>query len=275
VTVTVAPPVLIADLAEVEYHAHPALSSTQMKSLLRSPAHYRWGLTHRVEKPEFDLGHLVHAKVLGIGMDVAVIPGPWTTKAAKEAVDAARAAGRVPAKPEQASQVSAMAEAVLAHPVARALFSTGQAETSAFWTDNATGVPCRARFDWTHIGTTRTLLVDLKTVGRSAQPTAFARSVVDYGYDVQAAHYLAGYEAVTGDDSAAFLHVVVETDGPYGVTVGQLDDTALRVGAIKAARAREIYRDCAAADVWPAYSTDIEPIVLPAWAVYDAEERYL
>ena len=46
-----------APLSEAEYHAHPALSYSVGKVLLRSPLHYRHALTHRVETTEFDVGH--------------------------------------------------------------------------------------------------------------------------------------------------------------------------------------------------------------------------
>jgi len=61
-------------MPEIEYHAADGLSSTGMKWLLRSPKHYRQAMDHRVEKAAFDLGHCVHAKVLGVGMGVVVIP---------------------------------------------------------------------------------------------------------------------------------------------------------------------------------------------------------
>jgi hypothetical protein len=267
---------LVHGLDEAEYHAHQALSSTQMKWLLRSPAHYQWNRAHRIEKAEFDLGHAVHAELLGEGMDIRVVPGPWTTRAAKLAVDEAREDGAVPLKPEQWEQVAHIVAAVREHPIAAGLLRDGDPEVSAFWDDDATGVTCRARFDWiTTRADGRPLLVDLKTTAKPA--TSFARAVLDYGYDTQAAHYLDGYMAATGANplDVAFLHIVVEVDQPHGVIVGQLDDDALYVGRLKAARAREIYRDCTDAGAWPAYPADIHPLTLPAWAVRDAEEKYL
>ena len=53
-----------APLSEAEYHAHPALSYSVGKVLLRSPLHYQHALTHREETTEFDVGHAIHALVL-------------------------------------------------------------------------------------------------------------------------------------------------------------------------------------------------------------------
>lgn len=264
---------LVMSLDEQEYHQLPGLSSTHIKWLLRSPAHYRHLSTHRTEKAEFDLGHAVHAKVLGAGLDVEVIPGAWNTKAAKEAVESARAAGKVPLKPEVVAQADAMAETVLAHPVAKALLSNGHPEVSAFWTDAATDVACRGRYDWlTTLGDGRTCIVDLKTTGKSA--LGFDRAVTDYGYDSQAWHYADGHRAITGEDPV-YLWVVVETDAPHGVVVRQAAEDVMHLGELKTRRAREILRDCLAADLWPSYPTDIEPVRVAPWALRDAEERYL
>ncbi|WP_434080869.1 hypothetical protein [Sanguibacter sp. Z1732] len=38
-------------LSDAEYHAHPALSYSTGKEYLRSPAHYKRALSHRVDKP--------------------------------------------------------------------------------------------------------------------------------------------------------------------------------------------------------------------------------
>jgi hypothetical protein len=264
---------LVYGLDEQEYHALPGLSSTGAKTILRSPAHYDYQRKHgRPEKPAFDMGHAAHADVLGTGLEVVRIDADdWRTKDARAERDTAYAAGKVPLLAKDADRAAAIAAAVRAHDVAGRLFATGDPEVSAFWTDEATGVPCRGRFDYLrHLG--RPLIVDLKTC-QDANPDHFGRTALNLGYDVQTAHYLDGYQAITGE-TAAFVHVLVEVEPPHAVSVVQLDDDALYVGGLKARRAREIWRDCTAAGVWPAYSTEIEPVSLPAWAVRDAEERY-
>src|SRR5665647_1017828 len=143
-------------MPELEYHASPGLSSTGMKWLLRSPKHYRQNMDHRVEKAAFDLGHAVHAKVLGVGMGVAIIPedllasnGAASTKDAKEFIAVSRAAGLVPVKADLVAKVDAIAEAVLANPKAHALLSLdGDTEVSLFADDPDTGVHMRGRIDY-------------------------------------------------------------------------------------------------------------------------------
>jgi hypothetical protein len=264
---------LVYGLDELEYHALPGLSSTGAKRILKSPAHYQWETAHRVEKKAYDLGHIVHAFVLGVGLRREVIPGPWNTTLAKERVKAARARGDVPIKPEEEAQAQAMAAAVREHPVAGLLFTGGYPEVSAFWTDETTGVECRGRFDYVRDLHTRSVLVDLKTT-TDANPAAFGRTALSLGYDVQTAFYTDGYATITGN-VVPFLHVLVEVDPPHAVSVVQLDEDALYVGRLKARRAIEMFRDCTAAGVWPGYSTEIESVSLPGWALTDAERRYL
>ena len=269
---------LVRDLDEREYHALPGLSSTGAKAILRSPAHYRWLVEHPLVRDNLDLGSAAHGFALGTGWEIATIPddalsasGATNTKAAKEFIASARRRGAIPLKSEVVAQAKAIAEAVKAHPVAGALFTRGEAEVSMFWTDAETGVDCRGRLDYLR-NVARPIVVDLKTC-QDANPEHFGRTAVNFGYDVQAAFYSAGYEAITGA-VPAFLHVLVEVEPPHAVSVVQLDDDALYVGRLKARAALERYRDCTAAGVWPAYPTDITPVSLPGWALTDAERKF-
>src|SRR5690606_15648745 len=103
------------------YHSGPELSSSGARTILQSPARFDDERTHPVHKDVYDSGTGAHAVVLGSPLEVAVVPGPWTTKDAKSAGSAAREAGQVPLKPEAWEAIQAMAEKVLAHPAARAL----------------------------------------------------------------------------------------------------------------------------------------------------------
>lgn len=91
--------------------------------------------------------------------------------------------------------------------------TNGYAEVSVFFTDEATGVRCKARFDYLRVKG----IVDLKTfMARPDKDTigAFLLSVQRYGYDLQAAAYLRAWRAmaaliaagkVYGDHDPAFV----------------------------------------------------------------------
>lgn len=268
------------DMPESIYFAHSALSSTQARQLLESPAKYHYGLTHpRADKPEFDLGHAVHALVLGRGAETVVYPptllgkgGAANTVAAREWADAARAKGQTPVKQEVADAVTAMAEAVLAHPMARVLLEQdADSEVSVFATDPDTDVEIRARFDKLPSGGRTPVAVDLKTA-HDASPRGFARAAAEHRYHVQRGHYMDCHRLAGGIELDGFVFVVVESTAPFLVGVYRLNSDWEALGLEEARRARRIYRECTTTNTWPGYSDSIEALIAPFWIVADAAE---
>lgn len=267
---------VILDMPDHEYHALPELSSSGAKALLESPARFNyWRGKVRPPKDEYDLGHAVHAKVLGAGAQVLELPfDNYRTKAAQEARDDARSAGQVPMLSKEMRPINEMSEAVLRHPVASALFSQeGHSEVSVISTDPDTQVGVRARFDYLpHPRSPRAIAVDLKTA-RAASPEAFAKSVVEYGYDLQQEWYRDVYRLATGEE-VEFVFVVVESTPPYLVATYQLPLLFVEMGARKVSAARALYAECSASGRWPGYSEEIQFIDPPVWAVFQHEEKY-
>lgn len=266
------------ELAENEYHADPALSSSRARRLLESPAKFHWGESHpEPSKAAFDLGTAVHSKVLGTGADTVAIPagllatnGAASTAAAKEFIAEARAKGLTPVKAEVAATVEAMTESVLAHPEARRLFEqSGNPEASVFATDPTTNVDMRARFDYLPDFTVDDpWTVDLKTTAKSAAPEEFARTIANLGYYVQQEWYLHAYAIATGDFMARMKFVVVETDAPHLVGVYSLATEFAEMGRQKVQRALTTYAKCIESGVWPGYDTNPDPIQPPTWLMF-------
>lgn len=262
----------IYDLSEDAYHADPvpggSLSAHGALRLLAPscPAIFDFERRHpRPPTKAMELGTVVHGLVLGTGQPAAVLDfDDYRTAAAKDAREAAIAAGQVPLLAAEHARAAAVAAAVTAHPVAGAVFAEGTAEQSLFWTDPEYGIWKRARLDWIPSGYGRPLVAELKTCA-SASPLAVTKAVADFGYYLQAAWYREGLYALGGDLPDVLL-VFVQTTEPYLVTVADLDPEALAAGAARARLASEIYRDCTAAGTWPAWSGDIIRIGLPAWA---------
>src|SRR5512135_3837265 len=116
-TETIAGPLTITepgiyDLPADVYHADPvptgSLSSSGARLLLppSTPAHFRWAREHpRPSTPAMDFGRAAHRIVLGVGEDlVEVQADSWRTKAAQQAADEARAAGKTPLLTETMGQ---------------------------------------------------------------------------------------------------------------------------------------------------------------------------
>ncbi len=276
-------PGLYPDMTMGEYHGDRAsLSSSGARRLLppSCPALFRYEQDHpQPPKKVFDIGTAAHREVLGDGPELVLVDAErWDTKAVKEAVAEIRAEGAVPLKRGEYDAVLGMADAIRRHPVASALFNPehGRPEQSVFWTDGPSGVMRRARFDWLPDPRDGRLIIpDYKTC-RSAEPSALARAVDEYGYHCQADWYRAGARAAgLGDEHTAFVFVCQEKTAPYVVTVVELDAMSLRIGAAKNRRAIETFAACTETGRWPGYSDGIEYLSLPPYAERRDEEEYL
>lgn len=265
---------LVTGVTDNQYHGDTtSLSSTGARKLLACPARFRWERDHPPAPTKaFDLGKVVHRLVLGEGGEFVVVDADnWMTKAAKEARAAAYESGATPLLTAEYDAALAMRDAVMAHPVAAELFSDGVAEQSGWWADEDTGITLRFRPDWMGNLQDWPVCGDLKTT-ISADPQDFSRSVAKFGYNMQAAWYLAGL-AAHGIDDARFLFVCVEKTPPYPVAVIELDAEAIAQGRIDMRRAIDLYKRCLDTDTWPAYGDGIHTICLPPWMTRDATKQ--
>lgn len=272
-----APAGWVHGMSDTDYHALASWSSSYLRTLImRSPAHARAALLEpHTETPALLLGRAVHARVLESETYPAryvVAPQVDRRTAAGKATWSAFGAAHPDAAiltADDAATVEGIAAAVDAHPVARLIFRYGAAEVSGFFADPATGAPCRIRPDHLRVG--ERLIADFKTTA-DASPREFERSIARYGYHIQAAHYAAGYRAITGDPLADFVFVVAEKSPPYAIGIYRLDDAAMAEGARLMRRALDIAARCLETGVWPAYETAVQSIGIPRWAYTTMED---
>jgi hypothetical protein len=276
----------ICGLPAVDYHAMRALSASgawllaeecAAKFLWRSP----WNPLYEPEaKTEFDIGIAAHLAVLEgqrlADSTVLIEFGDYRSVKAREARDAARAAGKVPLLPYQLDIVRAIAGSIQAHPIAGAAFAGGEAEVTLTWQDPDTGIPCKARPDY--LPRHRRWLVDLKTAA-SANPRTWRDQAYRLGYHARAAWYLDGAQTVLGRAPEEYWFVIVEKEPPYLVSVITLDEQALHWGRLANHKACELFRRSAAANDWPGYRMPGQNrdrafrIGLPPWAIYQLQDR--
>jgi hypothetical protein len=267
-------PAVVHDMAEQDYHAHPAFSHSGAKTLLKSPALYRWEQDNgRPEKRAYDIGHSVHSRILGTGLDeVHVDAGDWRTKEARTARDDAYALGRVPLLPKDVAQVEAMVRAFRDHPLSALIdHGHGAAEVSMFWRDEPTGIDLRCRVDWLpDVVDDRLVIVDLKTAD-DASPAGFAKAAASYGYHGQDDWYRAGARALGLHPEPRFVFAVIETSPPYLVAAYEIDMLGKAKGSQDNRRAINTYATCLETGEWPGYSPNVELLTLPGWATYDTD----
>jgi exodeoxyribonuclease VIII len=256
------------------YHAHAAVSKSHLDLIARSPLHYwsRYLDPNRVPpepSPQMRLGTALHTHVLELSRwdeEIAVAPQcDRRTKAGKEAFASfeADAAGKTVITSDDAEVVMAMGRSVMRHPGAAMLLGLpGKAETTHMWTDATYGVECKCRPDY--LTDDGSIMVDLKTT-RDASPRGFRRSIADYRYHVQAGWYLHGVEQATGKRPDQFIFICVESTAPYASAVYAADVEMIERGYQQAMEDLGKLAACRAADNWPSYSDQIEPIGLPGW----------
>jgi len=269
-------PGLYPNIPMEEYHQLPGVSQSMLKTLRDlSPAHLKWQMDHpSPSTPAQILGSAVHDCVLLPELFetawVRNVEGDGRTKAVKEA-RAALAAEHPEATVLSASDHDtclAIRDAIAAHPKARQLL-IGDAEQSALWIDEPTGVLARGRFDL--LGHKTGTIVDLKTT-RCAARDPFHRDIWNYGYHIQAAHYLGGAKAL-GLPFRNFAFVAIEKDPPYGVALYELSIEAIQDGTRELRPLLDRYAECLESDTWPGYSENVEVIDIPVWAPRQIDER--
>jgi hypothetical protein len=277
------------DLTHEQYHADPipggSLSSTGARKLTPpdgSPARFWHDLKHPEHKRSYDFGQLAHGQLTGVGPDVEIIGHDnYKTKAAQEAKQDAYDEGKIPVLPHEWDIVKEMMQAIQAHAWARALFERGSGvpEPSMFWRDM--GIWKRSRPDWIsyrrHPKTHQLMIPEYKTAP-SAEKHKFTRHAHDLGYHQQAAWICDAVTAVgmvpAGEDPM-FLIVVQEKRPPYIVNVVSIHERSLMYGRAMNEAAVKVYKECRAANRWPGYSDEIEPMPEPPIYLEKQYEDYL
>jgi hypothetical protein len=216
---------VVYNLADTLYHAAEALGSTNLRTILSSISLFLFKKANSEHKKAYDLGKAAHCLILQPELffnDFAIWKlghknkenlTPWR-KFQEENTD------KTILTQEEFKAVGAMRDSVFAHPMARSILVSGEPEVSFFWTDEETQIRCKVRTDF--FGRTKNkdiYITDLKTSssktgGGAASQKEFTKTCGNYGYHRQAAHYVDGVEATTGEAVKGFLFIVVETAPP-------------------------------------------------------------
>lgn len=279
--------------SEASYHGDRdgVLSCSAMKQLLRSPAHYRAWAESDMDSGQTEaqrFGKAFHCALLEperFARDYYVLPAdaprkPTVTqinaKAPSEDTKKAVAYwsaldqdGRTILSPADMDKIHAMLASVQAHPWAKLLVQGGHGEVTLRWTDEATGLRCKARADYYREAPKRYVL-DVKTTS-DASPDAFAKTVHNFGYHLQHAHYADGFRTL-GLPLDGFYLLAIETEPPYVCQPYYLDAEAEGKGFALRTRAAALLKRCMETGHFPGYSDDISPIRLPAWATKTNDE---
>ena len=264
----------------------PSVSKGVIKTLVeRSPAHAylehpRLGGGDDSPSTRSDLGSACHAKLLGgaekiVWCDATYMSGKrkgeivtdWTAKNAQEFQKTARAAGRIPMLARQETALDAMV--TIARKVLEQ-FGSGDMEHTLAWQEAETWFKSRPDF----MSENRRAIVDYKTA-TNAEPAAWIKaSLMNGGYDIQAALCLRGLDILDGGKKERdFFFLVQEITPPYACSVIGAAPLMLELANKKIEAGIRIWRRCMSDDSWPGYDTRIHWADPPTWATFDWESR--
>lgn len=269
----------IYELSHEIYHGDsfpaPALSAGVIKDLvLKTPLH-AW-IKHPALNPSyveetsdsFDIGTAAHAMLLeGVDKMAFIDAADWRTNEAKAKRDKARLDGLIPLLPHQYASVHQMVNAAKAFIGAsnvgvRDLCAEGVSESSWVWMEGETWMKIRP--DW--ISHDKTLIIDYKTTGQSADPDGIAKMILSMGYHLQESFYRRGVQALTGE-MPRFVFLFQETSEPYLCSFISLSGQFTEMADWRVNGAIETWQECLAKNNWPAYPLLVCYPELPGWAL--------
>lgn len=231
----------------------PLVRFSELKSMARSPAHYRAAVLHgREPSPAMRFGTLCHTLILG-GDRFAVFEGKTRQGKAWDAFEAHHA-GKLIVKRSELEDAMSVARRVWAHPIAGPLVK-GRTEVELTW--ETLGRKCGGRLDV--IGDT--FITDLK-MSASSEPEWFTRNATRLAYHAQLAWYKEGALANGCRVDDVFL-VAVEPKEPYAITPMRMHLHAIGKGDQLCRLWLERLIGCEAVNEWPEYTQSIATFDVP------------
>lgn len=229
------------DLDNEAYHALEGyVSSTTLKEMIKSPAHFKAIALDGVKKEStaFNLGSCAHEMILeGDDTQFIAIPdfkpqGRLTKK--KQVQDfKEHHPGKRFVTLEQKQTLQAMFKKAKSNDLFNEyLCAEGNVIEQAYaYLDEKSGIRCKFKPDMWNPG--QSWMLDYKTT-EDASPWGFRKTIARYHYHISAIHYLVGTKRLFGDVVNKYVFVAQEKSPPYAIGVYVLEKNAL----VRAAKQR-------------------------------------
>lgn len=262
-----------------QYHADPCATPSLSASIARvlvakSPLH-AWQAHPRLggggdsaASKAMDEGSLLHALILDQPLDAFAVLDfdDFRKGAAREAREGAEALGQIVVLKRDFDKAAETARILKDRLGDLGIAFTGSSEVKVEWEEQIDGVSvlCRGMMDHV-IGRT---ILDLKTT-RSGDLKSIARSVYDYGYDIQGAAYRSALGKLHPEfrGKTSFVLAFVETVEPFAVTPVELDGQFEHLGQVRWETAVRKWARCLKTNTWPGYVDGLTAVEPPPWAM--------
>lgn len=255
------------------YGAIHGINQTALKEILKSPKHF----AHRLERPKKPTSSMGR----GTANHVAVLePERFMTQFAmwdrtkSDGTSAPRKgkhweafleanAGREIVKETDYLMAMRVRDAVRGDKLAAKYLKGITPEVTLVWTDERTGVRCKARLDGMHRD--GGYILDLKGVTQIAREPFFTH-YDNMGYGFQSAFYASGYRVCFGS-LPAYKVIAVELGEPHDVAVYDVPQSFLEEDYEgQVFPALQEYQTCLNADNWPGIANGCElTLERPRW----------
>lgn len=225
----------IKKITSEEYDAFPAIRSSSLQPMLKSPMHFRYKLSASYEETKSLInGRMLHMAILEKDLfldSFVVMPdfGDLRSKANKEAKKnwCDQRVGKTFLTQDMFDAVSGMATSISLNEDAMSFLKDGFAETGFFCNDPLTGIALKSKPDFIHAN--YLTMIDVKTT-RDISDWSFANSIKNYGYAFQFGFYIEVVKIITGVDVRFPVIIAVENEPPYDCQPFLLDDETVDYG---------------------------------------------
>lgn len=274
-------------MTEREYNEAPGIRRSDLWKIRESPEKFLWATTHPVEtSPAMLFGAAAHKLILEgtqeFATEFAVAPVvDKRTKAGKDEWERFCAAnkGKTIVSEDDFCTMFDMGGQICKCNLADELLhgKDGETEVPFFWTDKDTGEECKVKLDRLLQIEGKYVVVDYKTAA-NAETEEFCRSIIRYGYHLQAAMYT---EAVMVEKKLNyrpdFIFVVQEKKEPYSVNVVRVsgDSNVMLYGIDTFRELIGTLHNCKALNYFPGYLGmygEMNDAELPGWVLLNDEE---
>jgi len=240
------------------------------------------GVPNLMGKTNVAIGQVVHQIMLEkieasellayYPQDCFKVNGTLNPKPAKEFRESMQAQGKIVVKDEEFKRIMEICNSIEAHPLGQILGREGTTfEEPIFWTDNNTGIDCRACPDFAFNTGSEVLCYDLK-VTEKPDPKNWAKIARRFAYYQQDAHYSSGLAHVTGLP-VRFVFWAVESVWPYRVAQYEYDPISRERAGEDYMRTLQELKRCKEQDDWQdAWTTNPNFLAVEPWDV-EAEDE--
>ncbi len=271
-----------------EYHGDKKfISSTGMKKMKKSPAHFKEEIMKHSDA--LDFGTAYHTYILEpekFNHEIAVLdennkPFPNSTYAKKEnkewkAEFYASNFGKTIITKDWMNTIEAMGKKLKSHRYAYSLVNKGVAEKSFYAEiELYSGHKIHAKVRPDYLKEKNKVIVDLKTA-RDASQRGFMRAAADLDYHISAALYKLIIDKYFGDSySFRFVFLAQEKEPPYAFNIFNADTHFLGQGLHECEQLMMLFAECVDRNEWPAYQIwsdnefGVNELKLPTYAFND------